>query len=65
MAYSSNRVGNTLYITDALTNSPIMSILIQSPIIGFYISGDTATLNFQDGKTQVWDLKKKKCLRPY
>ena len=68
-AYSARMMKDYIYIMDARTGLGLFPINLRQArgapiqVIGFFISGETATLSYQDGVTQVWDLRLQSMLR--
>ena len=64
MAYSAKPTGDFLQIFNALTGAPHFSIHVGSRGLGtYFMSGNTLTITYKTGITEVWDLTKRQKLR--
>lgn len=56
-SFAANPCGSSVQIYDALTGQNLFTLHLKGPSSGFFISGFTATASYNDGSSQVWDLR--------
>jgi len=64
MAYSARPVKDFLQVFDALTGAPYFSIHLGSrELSSFFMNGNTLTVTYKSGTTEVWNLTKRQKVR--
>lgn len=64
MAYSAKPTGDFLQVFNALTGAPHFSVQIGSRgLHTYFMNGNTLTITYKTGVTEVWDLTKRQKLR--
>jgi hypothetical protein len=63
MAYTIRQNGSQLQVYNALTGAPVFTISTGSDMVNWQISGETCTVYYRNGSTQVWSLSNRNRIR--